>query len=221
MPTHRSATPTAVARLVAGLITGLASAAGPTAAGAQPSAPPLSLAGRPRPVVTQTAAVNLLALPVGFASGEYERAVGSGFALGIGGVTSLGFAPGNDDDVYGGSFDERLATAQLKLKYYPAENGLRGLAVGLTAGVAHFGRSERTTVFDPATGSYLGAGPAARRTKTAPTVGAVVDYNFLLGRRRRFLVGVGIGARRALGVRDRDPLDATLPDGRLQIGFGF
>jgi hypothetical protein len=197
-----------------------ASALFAAAAGAQPLAPPRP----PRPTIGQAASVNLLALPLGFASAEYERALGRGFAVGIGGLTSLGYAPGDEDDssVYGGgSFDERIATAQLKLKYYPAENGLRGFAVGLTAGVAHYGKSERFPTFDPTTGNFLGYGANVRRATTAPTVGAVLDYNFLIGRQRRFLVGVGVGARRAFGVRDRDPLDTTLPDGRLQVGFGF
>jgi hypothetical protein len=64
-------------------------------------------------------------------------------------------------------------------------------------------------------------------------VGTVLDYNFLLGARQRFLVGLGLGARRVLGSRPaatntsmfdsgyRPGLDQTLFDGRLQIGFGF
>jgi hypothetical protein len=171
-----------------------------------------------RRVVTQTASVNLLALPFGVASGEYERTVGSGFAVGVGGLATLDVID-DDDDVYGGTYDARVSTLQLKLKYYPREEGLRGFAVGITAGLVAASERQRPFVFDPVT--QMGRpGAPVRRSVTAPTLGAVLDYNFLLGRRRRFLVGIGVGARRVLGGRD-GVVDATLPDGRLQIGIGF
>ena len=60
------------------------------------------------------------------------------------------------------------------------------------------------------------------RARTAPTLGATLDYNFLVGRRRNFLVGIGVGVRRPLGVpRSSGPLDHPLFDPRLQVGFGF
>lgn len=189
----------------------------PAAAAAQPVEAPAA----PRPLVTQTASINLLALPFGFAAGEYERALQRGFALGIGGITTLGFSPVNDDDDFDSNFDQRFTTAQLKLKYYPGENGLRGFAVGVTAGIVYAGESQRGVIgFDPTTGTPIFSA-VSRKSTTAPTLGAVLDYNFLLGRRRRFLVGIGVGARRAFGVNEIDPVDAVLPDGRLQIGFGF
>lgn len=170
-----------------------------------------------RPFTAQTLAIDPLALPFGFASAEYERAIGrNGFAVGVGGLASF-----TDD----GPLDrgESYRTLQIKLKYYPREQGLRGFAVGVTAGVAH-ARSMTASI-----GNFDENGsPVGFRTfyaaRTAPTVGATLDYNFLIGRQRRFLVGLGLGAKRTLGgqrTADYDPLGHVLVDPRLQVGFGF
>lgn len=168
-----------------------------------------------RPTVTQTATLNLLALPFGAASAEYERAVGTGgFAVGVGGLTTFGDVDDDDDAFDDG--DDRFSSLQAKLKYYPSENGLRGLAVGVTAGVAR-ATDVRTNTFFSSTGQPSTV--RERRTRTAPTLGVVLDYNYLVGRRRRFVVGLGIGARRVLDPGG--PLGEVIPDGRFQVGFGF
>ena len=60
------------------------------------------------------------------------------------------------------------------------------------------------------------------RSEGAPTLGVLLDYNWLIGARRRFLVGTGIGARRVLkDVASDSPLSQVYPDGRLQIGLAF
>ena len=65
-------------------------------------------------------------------------------------------------------------------------------------------------------------GSGVQRTESAPTLGVVLDHNWLLGRRRRFLVGTGIGARRVLtDVRSGSPLLRVDPDGRLVLGYAF
>jgi hypothetical protein len=181
-------------------------------------------AQRSHPAATRTASTNPLALPLGTASGEFERAVGhGGFAVGVGGFSTFGDEPTTLTD--GGS--DAYRSLQLKLKYYPREDGLRGFAVGLTAGVAH----ERQL----ASGAYVydGAGRLVSRaetfrSRTAPTLGVTLDYNLFLGRRRAFLIGLGVGARRAFGGRDTGargfgtrPLNGPLLDPRLQVGVGF
>lgn len=173
---------------------------------------------RPRPAVGRTFSTNPLALPFGVVSGELEQAIGRrGLAIGLGGLTTFGREPQVLND--GGS--DVFRSLQLKLKYYPREEGLRGFAVGVTAGVAH----ERELWWGSA--QYDGNGrllweQRVTRARTAPTVGATLDYNVFLGKQRRFLVGLGVGARRALGVpRGGGPLEDPLIDPRLQIGFGF
>lgn len=185
------------------------------AAGLAPALASAQLAPRPaRPAVLGTVSINPLGIPFGVAAAEAERTVGTGgVALGVGAFTTIG----------GDLFDDeyRYTSAQLKLKYYPAERGLRGFAVGVTAGVAHARDVRQVYAYDPGSGSFTGVQPV-RRSATAPTLGAVLDYNFLIGRRQRFLVGLGVGARRVLaGERSREPLGHTIPDGRLQIGFGY
>lgn len=173
-----------------------------------------------RPTVRQTLAVNPLAVPFGGVSAEYERAIGrSGFALGVGGSAS--FADRFDVSNADGEF----ASIQGKLKYYPAENGLRGFSVGITAGLAH----GRGYTFNSSSDVYCASGTSCfspttvnGRRVTAPTLGAVVDYNWFIGRRRRFLVGIGAGARRVFGSStSRAVLGDVLPDGRFVVGYGF
>ncbi len=177
-----------------------------------------------RPAVTRTASTNPLALPFGTVSGELERAVGpNGVAVGVGGFATFGDNPTTLTD--GGS--DAYRSLQFKLKYYPREEGLRGFAVGLTAGVAH--ERQLATGAD----SYDGTGRLVSateqfRSRTAPTLGATLDYNLFLGRRQALLVGLGVGVRRALGGRESGvrglgarPLGGPLFDPRVQIGVGF
>lgn len=184
--------------------------------------PATAAAQRPaHPAVTQTLAANVLALPFGVASAEYERALGGGFAAGVGGLAS--FATGD-----GSAFDdgEAYRSLEAKLKYYPREDGLRGFAVGLTAGVASERRTYHSGDFYTLgpDGNLLPSGsdvPPIRRVRTAPTLGVTFDYDWLIGRRHRVLLGLGVGAKRAIGVGAGEPLDRVLSDGRFQIGIGF
>ncbi len=187
----------------------------PAIAGAQSSGAPSKVAPRS---ILQTASTNPFAAPFGFISGEYERAFGTrGLAIGVGGLASFGSDPQALND--GGS--ETFRSVQVKLKYYPRQDGLRGFAVGVTAGVAH----ERELAF----ASYM-YGPRGEllysnevtRARTAPTLGTTIDYNLFIGKQRRFLVGLGVGARRAIGASGGSgPLDGTIIDPRFQFGFGF
>lgn len=184
-----------------------------------PAAAPAQRAARP--YVAQTISTNPLVLPFGVASAEYEHVIGrGGFAAGVGGLAI--FATGNGSPLDNG---EQYQSLEAKLKYYPREDGLRGFSVGLTAGVAHARTiSFRSSSYDE--NGNLTSSFTSYDRRTAPTLGAVLDYNFLIGRRRNFLIGLGVGAKRTLGAthgpaRGGDALGRTLPDGRLQVGFGF
>lgn len=186
-------------------------------------APAAALTAQPvaLPAVRQAIALNPLALPFGGLSAEYEHVLGeTGFAFGAGGTVAL------DSRFDLGSSDGDYTSLQGKLKYYPSERGLRGFAVGITAGLVH-GRAD-VSDYDSGNGAFCpgntfcSMSTSVSRRATAPTVGAVVDYNWVLGPRRRFIVGVGLGARRVLAGRaDRDVLGDVLPDGRLVVGYGF
>jgi len=183
----------------------------------------------PAPTFRQTLGTNLLAIPFGVFSVDHEHAVGTGgFAVGLGALhTAVG--DGNDDD------DFRVTWAQAKLKYYPGETTLRGVAVGITAGVVQDRDNEYVyALYDPMNPTSTPP-TRVRRKDTAATIGVVVDYNWLLGREERFLFGIGVGAKRVLKdvgndnvifpgggySGDRSPLQQVYPDGRFTVGFAF
>ena len=168
-------------------------------------------APRPAPAVPEGYRYTIGASPflplAGIVSGEFEVAVPTpGLSFGVGGLA----------DLSGG--DDRFSSIQAKLKYYPNEVTLKGFAVGATLGLLS-ARDED--------GGDLICGPIectvrGSRSETKPTFGVVIDYNWLLGRQKRFLVGAGVGARRVLSkVDERGPLQQTWPDGRLVIGWAF
>lgn len=158
-----------------------------------------SLAGAQRarvPIPTQTyVGINPLGLPANIFTLEVENAVASGVTLG--GVGSY-----IDVD------RSRFTTAEFKVRYYPGEVVLRGLAVGVSAGVTRY-----SNVVD-----------GERQSLAAPTAGILLDYNWLLGRSERFLVGTGIGAKRVLAAeseRRRANVDYATVTTRLILGFAF
>ena len=71
---------------------------------------------------------------------------------------------------------------------------LRGFSVGLSGGFLRYS-------------SRGGPTDAQRVASIAPTLGVVVDYNWMLGVNRRFLVGTGVGAKRVLARRRADRAD--------------
>jgi hypothetical protein len=163
-------------------------------AGAQAQRPPLTI----EQPFYQTIAFNPIGLPFGLFSADYERALSPGVTLGIGG-SYVDFINSSRSD---GWFD-------VKALYYPGEEALKGFAVGLTAGYHRSADTE--SVF----GEDL-------HSDGAPTLGVVVDYNWLLGKRRRFLVGLGLGAKRVLkNVSDDSALSEVIPGGRFSIGLAF
>lgn len=170
------------------------------------------------PRYEQTLSVNPIALPFGLFSTEYERVVSSGLTIGIGGSYLVHDAV--DEDEFAAE-DGRDAWGEVKALYYPGEVPLRGFAVGLTVGY-HSARDVRSEPsFDDASGRYVD-GNVRETTEGAATFGVLLDYNWLIGRRKRFLVGTGIGARRVLkDVDSSSPLAQVYPDGRLQIGLAF
>lgn len=148
-------------------------------------------------------------LPIaGVVSGEWERAVGArGVSVGVGGLAD-----------FSGS-EERFSSLQAKVKYYPNEVTLKGFAIGVTVGVLSAYDRESGFLCD-----FPGCVPIAERDRrdTKPTFGVVLDYNWLVGRQRRLLVGAGIGVRRVLGdVGGDSPLNEVWPDGRLVLGWAF
>ncbi len=115
--------------------------------------------------------------------------------------------------------DDRYLTFEFKARYYPGEVVLRGFSVGLSAGSLRYS----TLVDNSAIGPRFGS--RTRQQLTAPTIGVLTDYNWLLGTSHRFLVGTGLGAKRILASRDDrarvGDLDRAYLTARFIVGLAF
>jgi hypothetical protein len=156
------------------------------------------------PIPTRTyIGINPVGLPFDIATVELETAVAPGITLG---------GTGSYIDVG----DPKFTTGEFKVRYYPGEVVLRDFSVGATVGFTHF--SNKVDLTTP------GGPTQSRETLDAPTVGIIVDYNWLYGRQQHFLIGTGIGAKRVLasaGERDRVDIDRAVFTLRLIVGFAF
>lgn len=122
------------------------------------------------------------------------------------GVTVGGVASYIDVD------DARFTTFDFKVRYYPAEVVLRDWSIGGTFGFTRF-----SDLVDGANGK-------TRQSLSAPTIGLVVDKNWLTGRGQHFLIGTGVGAKRLLANkadRDRVDIDRAIFTVRLVLGYAF
>jgi hypothetical protein len=145
--------------------------------------------------------INPLGIPFDIGSIELESAVAAGVTLG-------GLASFTDFE------DNRFTSFDFKVRYYPGDIVLKGFSAGLSIGYLRY--SNITT--DDFTGA------TTRETLSAPTIGVLADYNWMLGRSQRFLVGTGIGAKRILASsadRDRVDIPRAYPTVRFIVGFAF
>lgn len=149
----------------------------------------------------QVISSNPVGLLISYFNGEYERAISETSTLGL----SSAYFTLDDNDLF---------TIEGKYRYYPQAHALNGFSVGGSLGYGQV--SDDGTDYDY-NGNPIDTG---RDSRNAFMAGIEVDYNWLIGRDRRFFVGTGIGARRLFG----GDVDGTafLPTIRLvNIGFAF
>jgi hypothetical protein len=140
--------------------------------------------------------------PLGVAFEMFTAEVESGVAQGI----TLG-ATASHIDVD----NDRYSSGQFKFRYYPGDVVLRGFSIGATLGFLRF-----STLVDT-----IGA---TRESLDAPTIGLIGDYNWMLGRQGRLLIGTGVGAERILASSDdrkRVGIDRAQATARFIIGIAF
>ena len=140
--------------------------------------------------------INPLGIPFDLFSAEVESGIAQGMTLG---------ASGSHIDVG----DQRYSSADFKFRYYPSEVVLRGVSVGASVGMLRYSDIR---------------GLGTRESLDTPTLGVIVDYNWMLGAQRRFLIGTGVGAKRILASsedRDRVGLDRAQFTGRFTMGIAF
>jgi hypothetical protein len=146
-------------------------------------------------------ALNPLGIPFDVFQAEIERALDGGTTLGVVGS-------------YVDIDRKRNRTVDLKWRYYPAEGALTRFSTGISVGYTNF---ERDVFREPDF-------QQGRESLNAATVGVMVDYNWVQGSRRRFVVGTGVGAKRVLASADsRAPLDISRAylTGRFVLGLMY
>src|ERR1043166_5086617 len=125
---------------------------------------------------TTMVAANPLGIPFDIFQLEIEHQVGTGTTLGL---------LGSDTEIE----DVERATVDLKFRYYPAEEVFNRFSAGLSLGYTHFS----SLVYSPTT-FYPGGSSTpqpTRQTLNAPTLGLLVEYNWLQGKTQRFVLGTG------------------------------
>ncbi|HEY7898490.1 MAG TPA: hypothetical protein VIC03_08745 [Gemmatimonadaceae bacterium] len=141
------------------------------------------------------AVINPFGVVFSFFSGEYEHALSPSASVGLAGTY---YAPS----------DFKYVTSEVKLRYYPSEHAPEGFSVALSAGMTHV------------SGDLLCFDVCNTGTTNRPTAGFELDYNWLLGPSRRFVVGTGFGAKRLFGSKTSGSADG-LPTVRLVLGVAF
>ena len=144
---------------------------------------------------TTFVAINPLGIPFNIAAIELESGVANGITVGgVGSYTALEH--------------DRYTTVDLNVRYYPSEVVLEGLSFGVSLGRTHF-----TTPVD-----------TVRKAKDYGTLGLLADYNWLLGARKRFIVGTGVGLKRVLLSSDERStfgIDQPTITARFVLGLAF
>jgi hypothetical protein len=169
------------------------------AAGAQAS----NTAGRVPIPYRSYIGINPLGIPFDIFSIEVESGIAQGMTIGVS-------AAHTEID------NARYSSADFKFRYYPSEVVLKGFSIGASAGLLRYSdvRSEIVDVTVAET----------RQTIDTPTLGLLLDYNWMLGASRRFIIGTGIAAKRILaGSADRDKvgLDRAQLSARFTVGVAF
>jgi hypothetical protein len=132
---------------------------------------------------------------------EYEHRLASAATLGVGGTY---WNPGDEFD------NLTYASGDIKLRYYPSGTALMGFAFGASLG---FTKVSSTNNFD-----------GSEESTSGPAFGVLLEYQWLLGVKRNFVVALGVGAK-ALMVKEEDissgDFTARYPTARVSVGFAF
>ncbi len=133
-------------------------------------------------------------------SAEYEHQTGAAVTFGVGG-TFLNAGDGIDEVTY--------KSGDLKLRYYPSGTALIGFSFGGTAG------------FSSVSGTDFNG---AKTSVSGPSLGVLLEYQWLMGLERNFSVALGIGAK-AVFVKDNqftsDNFVTRYPTARISVGYAF
>ncbi len=154
---------------------------------------PLVARGQEMASPTQIISISPISLVFGLIGAEYEHRLSTSSSWGVSG------------SVYRSDSFTYVAT-EAKWRYYPQEKALEGFSVGLTGGVTNVATRDVTP----------------SESSSALSLGFALDYQWLLGPKKKFAVTLGTGARRLVGLSDKlTDVNLTLPTLRISIGRGF
>lgn len=161
-----------------------------------PDAPRVTDAA-PVPAYSQVVSVSPLFAILGFYTGEIERRVTTNATAAIGG-SAFSLGPFGYKSVDG------------KVRFYPAERALEGLAVGASAGAIWLSADEGGLFSSASSGSGI-------------VLGTEASYSWLTGKRRNLAFSVGAGLKRIIryGGYDVSGVHFTYPTVRASIGIAF
>lgn len=143
----------------------------------------------------QIVTANPIGIVFGWFNAEYERKINETTTWGVS-ASHLTFF--DDDFTY--------SNVSALARYYPQGAALTGFFVGGKMGVHNV--SDDSEFRDDENGTFLG-------------LGVDVGYNWLVGKEKKFVISVGMGATRLFGG-DLDGASFTLPNIRvINIGFAF
>jgi hypothetical protein len=152
-----------------------------------------------QPVRRNLLSLNPLGIPFEYISGEYEHM--------ITGLASYGLQ-GSFLSVDQGSY----STVEAKVRFYPNEEWPKGFSIGLAGGITRLSEDRYNS----------STNREERETETLPSMAVIVDYNWILGKAQRVIVGAGVGAKRLIGASsDFIDVNTAYPTARFQIGVRF
>ena len=149
------------------------------------------------PLHDQVVSVSPLFAVLGFFTGEVERRVTTNATVGVGG-SAFDLGP----------FGYRSLDA--KLRFYPAERALEGLAVGVSAGAIWLSADEGGVFTTESHGSGI-------------VLGTEASYTWLTGKRHNLAFSFGGGLKRIIryGGYDVSAVQLTYPTVRASVGVAF
>lgn len=133
-------------------------------------------------------------------SAEFEHAVGTAVTLGIG-ATYFNVGDGIDEVTY--------KSGDVKLRYYPNGTALMGFAFGVTGGYSGVSAVDFN---------------GNKESASAPSLGVLLEYQWLLGLKRNFAVALGLGAKAIFINGDKfssSDFVARYPTARVSVGYAF
>jgi hypothetical protein len=138
---------------------------------------------------------------------EYERKGGAAWTWGLG-VTHWDV---DDEDTGGGTLTYQ--SGDVKFRYYPQGTALQGFSFGGSVGFTQV-KEENANTTPPTDDSQSGA-----------TAGVLLEYQWLMGAKKKFGIALGLGAKMLMIDEDEfsttSDVVARYPTARVSVGWAF